>query len=52
MRQIDQPFILLVLKFSDINDVSSNIAIAIHLPEQLLQPQLMRFMLNATFLRF
>lgn len=52
MRQIDHPFILLVFKFNDINDVSSNIAIAIHLPEQLLQPQLMSFMLNAAFLRF
>lgn len=52
MRQTDHPFISPVLKFNDINDVSSNIAIAIHPAEQLLQPQLMSFMLYAAFLRF
>lgn len=52
MQQQITLFIFPLLKFNDIYDVSSNIAVAIHPAEQLLQPQLMSFMSYAAFLRF
>lgn len=49
---VDHPFYFSCLICNDINDVSSNIAIAIHPAEQLLQPKLMSFMSHAAFQRF